>query len=626
MKTRSDIELGMQKKITRRDFLNGASIAIGASLLPGSVAGADRAGPASVYYPPLLSGMRGSHPGSYENAHALRDGKQWQGTNTGEKYDLVVVGAGISGLSAAHYYAHAAGDRARILILDNHDDFGGHAKRNEFVINGRTLIGYGGTESIESPGSYPKVASDLIRELGIDTGRFYSAFDRELYDSLGLRRGTFFNRESFGADHLAPGSALDPGILSDIPMSNEGKTGLTRLLRNETNYLPAMSPAERLALLRHMSYRDYLKQHAGMNDEVLRYAQTLPSNTWAIGADGLPAAAAWSAGSPGFADMDLGFQAYRDEDAEPWIFHFPDGNASIARMLVRRMIPAVASGNDMEDIVTDAFNYDRLDEPGSAVRVRLNSTVVRAKHSGKNQSGPVTVTYVKGRNAHSVTAGNVVMAGYHAMVPALCPEIPEAQRYALSTAQRAPIVFTNVLIRNWRSFQNLGVDYIYCPESYHNSIELDFPVSLGDYKCSRSPDEPMILHLVRTPGQPGLGAYEQFRAGKRDLLATSFETFERNVRDQLARALEGGGFDPARDIAGITVNRWPHGYAYGHDPDSGEIAFEPQLWPDAQRHWQRARKRFGNISFAGTDAASNAMTEAAIEEAYRAIEDLKPIQ
>jgi len=626
MKSKSDIELGMQQKISRRDFLNGASVAIGAALLPTSPPLRAKAEQVSApYYPPSLTGMRGSHAGSFEIAHGLRGGRQWEATARGENHDLIVVGAGISGLSAAHYYRKAAGDDARILILDNHDDFGGHAKRNEFVLDGRTLIGYGGTESMESPGAYPQVASDLIKELGIDTQRFYTAFDRDLYDSLDLKRGTFFNRETFGVDHLAVGSMMDSEVLQAIPMSGEGKAGLARLLRDDTDYLSNLSPDERLELLKNVDYLTYLRRYGNLNDEVLKYAKSLPSNTWAIGGDALPAAVAWSGGNPGFADMGLGFEAYQGKDAEPWIFHFPDGNASISRLLVRRMIPTVAPGADMEDILTDTFDYSRLDESESPVRIRLNSTVVRVKHKNKDHSGSVDVTYVKDGKAHSVSTDKVVMAGYHAMVPMLCPEIPEPQRNALSNAQRAPIVFTNVLIRNWTSFKKLGLKYAYCPESFHNSIALDFPVSLGDYSCPKTPEEPMILHMVRTPGQAGLSAFEQFKAGKHDLLTTSFETFERNIRDQLGRVLGAGGFDPARDIAGITVNRWPHGYAYGYDPGSGQIAFEPQLWPAAQRHWQKAKQRFGNISFAGTDAASNAMTEAAIVEAYRAIEDLKPL-
>jgi spermidine dehydrogenase len=620
---KSDIELGMATDITRRDFLNGVMATIGASLLPASsnsrdIGAQDLAG----YYPPALTGMRGSHPGSFESAHQARDGETWKGEDTGERYDLVVVGGGISGLSAAYFYRKAAGKNARILILDNHDDFGGHAKRNEFTIDGRKMIGYGGTMSLETPGGYPDVAKKLIRELGVNTQRFYTAYDQDLYGSLGLERGTFFDKETFGVDCLAVGDLSEPSVLERIPMSDEGKIQLARLVADDQDYLKGMSVADRLALLNSIDYLTYLKKYVGLNDEVLSFAQSLPRGLWAIGSDALPAAVAWSGGHPGFAEMDLGFEAYQSDDREPYIFHFPDGNASIARLLVRSMIPAAASGDDMEDIVTARFDYQKLDDPGSAVRIRLNSTAVRVRHINDKKSGDVRVTYLRDGAARSVTAGKVVMAGYHTMIPRLCPEMPHEQREALSNAKRAPLVYTNVLIRNWTSFEKLGLSNAYCPGSYHHGVTLDFPVSLGEYKCPKAPDEPMVLHLTRVPIQPGLSASDQFAAGKRELLATTFETFERNTRDQLGRVLGDGGFDPARDIAAISVNRWPHGYAYGYDPESDQIAFEPELWPAGKQHWRQARKAFGNISIAGTDAASNAMTETAIEEAYRAVNDL----
>ena len=169
----------------------------------------------------------------------------------------------------------------------------------------------------------------------------------------------------------------------------------------------------------------------------------------------------------------------------------------------------------------------------------------------------------------------------------------------------------------------LGVRRVICPGGYHHEVSLDFPVSISDYQFSKSPEEPIVLHLTRTPGQPGLSASEQFRAGMRDLLATPFETYERSVRDQLSRILGPGGFDAARDIAGITVNRWPHGYAFGHDPESDQIAFYPSMWPKEKRHWEIGSRPFGNIGIASIDSASNAMTEAAIEEAHRAVSDLQ---
>ncbi|MDZ7645642.1 MAG: NAD(P)-binding protein [Woeseiaceae bacterium] len=618
-----DRKLGMHADITRRDFLNGASVAVGAALLPGGASGAapgrqDLPG----YYPPALAGMRGSHTGSFEIAHALRDGARWNGEDSGEHYDLVVVGGGLSGLSAAYFHRQAAGRDARILVLDNHDDFGGHAKRNEFELDGAFRIGYGGTMLLEQPGGYPPVAKRLIRELGIDTERFYTAFDRDLYASLGLTRGTFFDRQTFGRDHLAAGDLSDPDVLSHAPLSATGKADIARLLVDDRHYLDGMSRDAQIEYLSRTDYRTYLAERAGIGEEALAVLQSLPKGVWAVGIDALPARTAWSNAYPGFGSLELGIYSYAEHETEPNIFHFPDGNATVARLLVRELVPRSAPGDNMEDIVTARFDYAQLDDPASRVRIRLNSTAVSVRHvDGTN--GPVRVTYVRDGKATRVSAGRVVLACYHGIVPMLCPEMPAPQRDQLGFSLRAPLVYTNVLLRDWKSFERLGVHRVSCPGSYHHRFMLDYPVSLGDYRCPKRPDEPIVLHMTRVPGKPGLDAAAQFAAGKRDLLETPFEVFERNVRDQLGRALGGGGFDPARDIAAITVNRWPHGYAYGYDPASGRVAFEPGEWPREQRHWERARRRFGNIAIAATDSASNAMTESAIEEAHRAVTELE---
>jgi spermidine dehydrogenase len=619
----SDRQLGMHTAISRRDFLNGVSLAVGASLIPadllaGDVADQNLAG----YYPPALTGMRGSHAGSFEVAHSLRDGASWVGEDTGERYDLVVVGGGISGLSAAYFYRQAAGAAARILVLDNHDDFGGHAKRNEFRIGDRLLIGYGGTMLLEAPGGYPEIAKRLIRDIGIDTQRFYKAFDRDLYPSLGLARGTWFNQETFGADHLAVGALTEPEILEQVPLSATAKADLARLLADDRHYLDGLDREDWFDYLASTNYETYLRERAGIGREALKVLADRPRGNWAVGIDALPSSTAWSSGYPGFGNLQLGIDAYAHEESEPNIFHFPDGNASVARLLVRHMIPPAAPGDDMEDIVTSRFNYGRLDDPESSVRIRLNSTVVRVRHADDKLTNPVRVTYVRDGVAHTVTANRVVLACYHGIIPRLCPEMPADQRALLSNSLRAPLVYTNVLIRDWTSFARLGLHYIDCPGSYHHRVMLDYPVSMGDYRCPQAPEEPIVLHLDRIPGQPGLSAREQFAAGKRELLLTPFETFERNVRAQLGRILGDAGFDPARDIAAITVNRWPHGYAYGYDPAADRVAFEPGHWPKEKRYWRKASERFGNIAIAATDAASNAMTESAIEEADRAVNEL----
>src|SRR5438477_5523723 len=200
----NDKELGMDRSITRRDFLNGVAVTAGASLLPPHMLAALQhdLGPEKSpdYYPPALTGLRGSHVGAFEVAHSLRDGDFWEKAGkpaeTGETFDLIIVGGGISGLSAAHFF-RKSNPGARILILDNHDDFGGHAKRNEFSVDGHKLLGYGGTFSIESPAPYSAVTKGVINELGIDVGAYSKHVEADLYRSRTLLPNIFFDKETF---------------------------------------------------------------------------------------------------------------------------------------------------------------------------------------------------------------------------------------------------------------------------------------------------------------------------------------------------------------------------------------------------------------------------------------------
>ena len=607
--------LGMDRDISRRDFLNGSAMAIGAALLPGC------SGQASAVdlsdYPPAKMGMRGAHPGAFEAAHALVEGRSWETHALAEDYDVIVVGAGISGLTAAYIYTRDIDPKARILILDNHDDFGGHAKRNEFTYEGRTLIGFGGTMLMEEPAGYPEVAKTVIEELGIDYARADDYYQADFFTAQGLQTATFFDAETFGQDHLGLGGLFDPSVLINAPLSEGAKADLARLFADEVDPLADKTDEARRNILNGMSWQDYLKAYLGLGDEALRYIQKRSHGVWAIGADALPAYLAAADSYPGFGKTKRQGTGAASEGGN--YFFFPDGNASIARLLVKKLIPEVAPSQSMEDLVTDHYDYSALDQPGNAARIRLSSMVTTLKHRGGDLSGPVDVTYVKGDAAFQVSAKKVVWAGYHAMLPYLCPDIPEEQRAALALSERAPLTYTNVLIRNWRSFKKLGFSRAYCPGSVFNSVRMTFPVSMGDYKHSSTPDDPVILHLQHIPTDPGKSAAEQFRQGRRQLLETPFETFELNVRTQLNRILGPGGFDAANDIAAITVNRWPHGYAYSVDPETEDVAFLPDEWEGRYRPWVEARRPIGNIVMAGTDAASNAMSEAAIEEAYRAV-------
>jgi spermidine dehydrogenase len=639
--TDRDRQLGMGSAITRRDFLNGVAIGVGGAMAgswPLDFETVLAEGSAGAY-PPALTGLRGSHAGSFEALHLMKDGAFWKSAptpqDTAEEYDLVVVGAGISGLAAAHYFRKARPD-ARILLLDNHDDFGGHAKRNEFSHNGRTYLGYGGTQSIDSPAPYSAVAKALIAELGIDMSRYPKALDANLYKSLGLRSGFFFDKETYGADRLVAGDVRDEAFLSEAPVSDAVRRDLKRLLTERFDPMPGLTSAEKKARLARMSYADFVTALWKLDPGVLRFYQTATHGLFGVGVDAVPAQDAFGLGLPGFAFMGLddqpgpgqNFDSISSEEAQNYYFHFPDGGATVARLLTRRLIPEAIPGSSLDDVVTARADYAKLDAAGAPVRIRLNSSVMRVRHMGAPGPGQrVEVTYapsgpkgVKSSGAQAprtVSGRSVVLACWHSVIPSMCPELPAEQKTALAYAIKVPLVYTNVFIRSWTAFLKLGVQRISTPGFWHTSVSLDFPVSLGSYRHQTNPAEPIVLHLSKAACRPGLPIHSQHRAGRFELLSTSFASIERSIREQLGRALGGGGFEPATDILGITVNRWPHGYAYQYNSLADGFWFEGGEQPCLV-----ARRRHGRIAIANADAAAYSYADAAIDQAHRAVQEL----
>ncbi len=610
--------------ISRRDFLNGAALTIAAGLTPAAQIAAQ-----PVRYPPALTGLRGQHAGSFETAHAQaydRTRFPLDRAAVEERYDLVVVGAGISGLAAAWFYRRAAGPTARILVLDNHDDFGGHARRNEFTLDGRLLLGYGGSESIDSPGTnYSDVAKALLRELGVDTARFESAFDRTFYSSLGLARGVFFSREAFGRDLLVPGEPASGGadertrglanarplgeFIAAFPIAPESKAQLRALYDAARDRLAGRSIEQKREILKSTSYRDYLIRFCGCSEEVANCFQGRTLGFFGLGCDAVPAADARDLGYPGFEGLGL---PARSGPQEPYIYHFPDGNASLARLLVRSLLPDVAPGHTMEDVVLAPFDYGRLDRDGQNVRIRLETTCIDVRNAGD----AVLVGYVRAGVTRRVAARHAVLACFHMMIPHIMPELPASQRDALARNVKTPLVYTNVLTRNWQPWARLGVHDISAPMSFHTRVKLDFPVNLGGYRHPGDPSEPMCLHLVHVPGAPnqGLDARTQFRIGQRKLFETTFADFEARIRDELDRMLGPGGFASARDIAAITVNRWPHGYGY--------VANSLFDGDDYGNVLEQARQKVGGVAIANSDAGGDAYAHLAIDQAARAVREL----
>jgi spermidine dehydrogenase len=647
-------DLGMTRAITRRDFLNGVAIGIG-SIAAGSwlsgldaEAAAQFAQDAAGYYPPALTGMRGSHDGSYDVSHALRDNRFWtssaQPIATGETYDLVVVGGGISGLAAAHFYRARTSANARILILDNHDDFGGHAKRNEFRPNGKLWIANGGTAGIESPFPFSKEALGLMQAVGIDVPALVTeagrAADRSVFQ--GLQGAYFFDKETFGADRLVVGTPGGGGrgrgrggappitweeFLAKTPLSPQAQKDIARLETENVDYMAGLSSPEKKDRLSRMSYKDFLLKVVKVAPEVVPFYQSRTHGLYGIGIDAVGALECWAYRYPGFEGLNLdpvangrmSFTAKGDATPKPpYNFHFPDGNATVARLLVRALIPDALPGSTAQDSVLAKADYAKLDRAGAPVRIRLSSTAARVRHVGAMASAKdVEVSYGREKKIYTVRAKGVVLACWNMMIPYLCPELPEKQKEALKYGVKVPLVYTSVALRNWTAFKKLGINGASAPGMYHTGARLEMPTVIGGYNPTpASPDDPILVRMTRTPCKPGLPSRDQHRAGHVELLTTPFATFELKIRDQLARILGGSGFDPARDIDGITVNRWPHGYAYEYNP-----LWDPD-WPEGQAPCEIGRKPFGRITIANSDAAAAAYTDQAMDQAYRAVSEL----
>ena len=624
----------MAKKlnITRRDFMNSVAMGLtaGTALSPFELLAMNRQSSTDALYPPELIGMRGSHPGSFEVAHALaRNGARWTEPidQTDRDYDLVIVGGGISGLSAAHLYKQRHGKDSRILILDNHDDFGGHAKRNEFTVDGKQLICYGGSQSIAEPSTWSPVGKKLLKDVGIHTERFYDYFDRNYFKDRKLGRGLYFSRDQYGKDYVSDnilGAEIKDNeeeiidLINAYPIAEASKTALIKLLSQTENYLLGMeSQEDKINLLRQTSYSDFLRKYVNVSEEVVLLYRDMSRGLWGIGWDALSALDAYKSGMPGTLGLNLKIAEQSYERDEPYIFHFPDGNAGFARSIVRELIPSAISGTTMEDLVKARVDYAGLDLDSLMVRIRLNSTVVKVEHTPNEKA--VDVTYIKDGSPYRVRGAHVIMACYNNIIPNICPEVPDAQKEAIAYATKMPLVYISVAVRNWNAFSNLGYRSFYIPQpSLMHSFGLDFPVSMGGYNFTQNPDEPTVIHGTYVPLDPdkGLNAREQCIAGRIRLYEMSFDDFEKNIVSQLSGALRDGGFDAERDIAAITVNRWPHGYAYEYLDYSDPVEFNPNNGPHIA-----GRAQIGRISIANSDASASAYLTGAIDAADRAVNE-----
>jgi len=617
---KTDEQLGMNKGIARRDFIQATALTSLSLMLPTSCLFTTNENELPIsYYPPLKTGMRGSHDGSYETAHALaREGiKFGDPIDSSEYFDLVIVGAGISGLTTAYEYRKKFGVNSKILILDNHDDFGGHAKRNEFNQSPSTRLSWAGTMNLEYT-SFSKSVLDFITELGIDVNSLHKRLE---FNYGNDKPAIWFDEDTFGKNVLIPGFSVynrNENVLDQIdkfPLSEQGIIALKEFYRKDNNVLEGLSEKEIEKVLYKTSYTDFLENYCMLPKEVIEIFIKSTDGYWGVQPHSLSVAEAISAWLPG--SHRLGESASKvvgNEESEE-VAMFPDGNATIARLLVCSLIPDCCPEVNAKTIAMAKLDYSKLDLPKNLTNIRLSSTVVNVKNEDNN----VVVTYVQNGKTIRVRSRHSVLACYHSIIPHICPELPPHQKKAQQYQVKHPMLVTNVLVKNSKALDKLGISGAYCPGRMHAKVFMTKGVNTVGYQPNYQKDEavPLMFWGMMEPPARDVHIHNQLRGARINLLQMKFEDFEREVRTVLDGLLGPAGFNVTEDILAITVNRWPHGYSYGY----------LDLWDEKYRTGEApheiARQPIGNISIANCDAAASAYSQSAIEEAFRAVNELK---
>lgn len=629
----------------RRDFLNGMALSIVAGMSPLQLLYGNEAKITDFtkeYYPPSLLGLRGSNNASYQFAHMLRDGDKFDFSiiKPKEEYDLVIVGAGISGLAAAFFYQEKFGKDKKILILDNHDDFGGHARRNEFNLKDQTILSYGGSESFQSPKAlYSKKVLHLLNSLGISIDKLAKDFDVNFYPDLKLSRGVYFSKSEFGVDKIVSGNPRKvicddiptdktngksvEEFINEFPFNSKDKKDLISLFKSEKDYLKGMSKEEKEKYIQKTSYKKFLEEKVKLSNEAIKFFEGMSDDFLALGIDAISCEDARISFLPGFDKLGLDpieGEALAEME-EPYNYHCADGNASVARLLVKRLIPNICKENEnLDDITLSHFDYSQLDLKQNKVKIRLNSTVINAE----NTKNGALITYVKQSKTYRVKSKKVVMANYNSMIPYIIPTLPKEQKEALSKNVKTSLLHTKVIIKNWEPFIKLGVHEIYSPRMPYARTKLDYPVDIGNYHHPRDSKKPICVHMVCSPlvfaniqgiDLEGMDARDRARIGRNLLITISFEEHEKIIRDQLQGMLGSAGFDHQKDIEAIIVNRWGHCYSYTEN----SLYDDPK---EAEETIKTARKPFKNIVIANSDSDWQAYMHAAIDQAYRAVSEL----
>jgi spermidine dehydrogenase len=638
--TQGDEALGMSAPITRRDFLGSTLLASGALLTEGLNPGQLLVSAARARVSPGSEDWNGyGGIGDYSNSngdtldvllagHKIRDGAYEKlpasAIDTGESYDCVIVGGGISGLAAALFFQRQAGANKKVLVLENHPIFGGEAKQNEFEVEGRRLVAHQGSAIYLVPYPYSFI-SHFYQSIGFHTPKLtyqeWSGPDPEVplsrtpYDATGLSKGQY--GLWFGAKFgQKPGKWLIDPVgkkMEGAPISSAARSELFRWFSGEaaehSKFEPPKYEGDEISRrLDSITLEQHYMERYGLSRDTIRtFLSPVAGGGSGLGPDALSAFCEYAA--------DL-LHPFEDGTGQA-VQMFPGGNATIARLMARTLIPASIEGPlSVEGVTRGSVNFSVLDAADSAARIRLSATAVSVQHNGDPaKADSLSIVYAKGDQLYRVKAQSAVMAGGSWTAKHIVKDLPSAHARAYGF-YRSPCMMVSVAVTNWRFLYKLGITGCRWFDGLGNYMEVRKTANCGVGESKISPDSPIVLSLKVLYSFPGYSTEEQGRRGRSELLATSFRDYERRIREQFSEMFSGAGFNAKRDIAGIILNRWGHAYL---NPQPG--FFFGKNGRPAPREILRGAP-FGRIAFANTDLAGAMDHRYSILEAQRAVSQL----
>lgn len=639
----ADRELGLDRPITRRDFVNSVAVGTGAALLaqhaPLLAQTADSASP--QFDAAAFDGFGGV--GEYarsngntwqvlQDAHSLRDGRYKAPANvidTDELYDVVVVGGGFAGMGAAHRVMQLGSGKLGCLVLDNHRVFGGEAKRNEFHVEGVRLLAPQGSNEMGVPSPGEGVVNECWDDLGLPREFVYSelpASRKPLQSSRSnysfMLDGDNFESHGFYFPEQKRWVTNPWGHdLAGVPWPEAVKRDLMRWRYDSKRHYEGAPGPQMHRWLDTMTYEHYLTRVAGFRPEVARYADAyMAAAGGGLGSDAISAYLAYEFAMPGFQgllDEHESQHNYALHVSNQTRHRFPGGNEAILRAFVKRLLPqSIAGGSEFADIHNGAVRFAALDRPGQATRIRLAATTVAVEHEGAREKAErVAVTYLHDGRLYRVRARGVVVASGTWSAKHTVRGLPEEYRQAMQRFHRSPMLVINVALTNWKALYKLG----YTAASWRGGLGFGFnlapPMQVGDYAPVFDPDHPAVLTYYVPFCKVGLPVEQQGQVARHELLAKSYREYERELRAQLSEMLGAQGFDARKDIAGIILNRWGHAYVnaypgffFGRD---GKPAPSQVL-----------RRAFGRIAFGNSELTGFQLWSGAVEEGRRAAEQV----